>query len=251
MSPKTLKSGAILIADAHCAPWRTSFIDFLKALDEGQVMTSQLILLGDILDMLYGTIPATYRYNTDVIELLNRLSQRIEIIFLEGNHDFILQRLFPNIMVVPRRDQPLSMSYGECTVALSHGDKRIGRYYELYTLLIRNPLILAGLRFIDFMGKGFIIRWLEKMMREKKHCREIKNFEKIVFHRFAQMDIDQYDVWIEGHFHQNKRFTLQHLTYINLGAFACNERYFAVQSNQNQLVLCEEVFVRSPNEGTR
>lgn len=50
MSPDTLREGAILIADAHCAPWRTPFYDFLQALDSGEIKAPQLILMGDVFE---------------------------------------------------------------------------------------------------------------------------------------------------------------------------------------------------------
>jgi len=246
MSHKPLQNGAILIADAHCAPWRTPFIDFLYTLESGEITTTQLILMGDILDMLYGPIPRTYEYNTEAIGLLNRLSSVIEIIYLEGNHDFLIGDLFPKIEVIRRGNQPLMMMHEGKTIALSHGDSNMGFGYELYTALIRNPLILAGLRGIDTLGGGFIVAWLEKQMKRKNHCREIEHFETLIHNRIASLKLSLVDVLIEGHFHQNRTFQINSLNYINLGAFACNERYFSVQSSQNQPLLHEAVFRKEP-----
>ncbi|MBD3809652.1 MAG: UDP-2,3-diacylglucosamine hydrolase [Sulfuricurvum sp.] len=246
MSHNPLYSGAILIADAHCAPWRTGFIDFLHSIEAGTIKTPQLILMGDVLDMLYGPIPATHRYNRQSIELLNRLSAKIEIFYLEGNHDFLLDALFPNIQVVPRGAQPLKLSFEGKTVALAHGDTLMGLGYEMYTALIRNKMILAFLRGIDTIGGGFIVRWLERMMKRKNHCHPIAAFRELIDGRIASMRLEGCDVLIEGHFHQNQSFDIDGLTYINLGAFACNERYFTVQSNPKQPLLHEAVFRKEP-----
>ena len=246
MFPKPLLTGAILIADAHCAPWRTPFIDFLRALESGEITTPQLILMGDVFDMLYGPIPRTYPYNTEGIDLINRLSDRMEILYLEGNHDFLLDGLFPNVLVIRRENQPLMMSYEGRRIALSHGDSTMGVGYELYTAFIRNRSILALLRTIDSIGGGFIVRWLEKQMKRKIHCRSIEQFESLIQNRLASLKLDTVDVLIEGHFHQNRTFEFSSLNYINLGAFACNERYFTVQSNQNQPLLHEAVFRKEP-----
>jgi UDP-2,3-diacylglucosamine hydrolase len=251
MSPKPLQSGAILIADAHCAPWRTPFIDFLHALESGEITTPQLILMGDVFDMLYGPIPRTYGYNTEGIDLLNRLSARIEILYLEGNHDFLMGDLFPDIQVIRREHQPLIMSFEGKKIALSHGDSNMGWGYELYTALIRSPLVLGVLRVIDNMRNGFIVTWLEEQMKRKIHCRCIENFQEMIERRLESLNLDSINILIEGHFHQNQTFELNGLHYINVGAFACNERYFTVQSTQNQPLLHEAVFVRSPDEGTK
>ena len=246
MSPKCLKSGAILIADAHCAPWRTSFIDFLHALESGTITTPQLILMGDVLDMLYGPIPRTYDYNTEAINSLNRLSQTLEIIYLEGNHDFLIAELFPSIHVVRRENQPLYLEYEKQTIALRHGDTKMGIGYEIYTALIRNRSILYLLRGIDTLGQGLIVRWLERQMKRKSHCKTISGFRELIDQRLENGVQHPCDVLIEGHFHQNQRFEFEKFTYYNLGAFACNERYFSVQSIQNQPLLHEAVFRKEP-----
>lgn len=246
MSLKTLQSGAILIADAHCAPWRTPFIDFLLALDAGEIVTSQLILMGDVFDMLYGPIKRTYGYNTQGIELINRLATKIQIIYLEGNHDFLLEDLFPDVVVVRREHQPLILSYEGKKIALSHGDSAMGMGYEIYTALIRSPLVLGILRTIDTIGNGFIVAWLEKQMKKKSHCRTIEDFETLITKRVASFTQGEFDVLIEGHFHQNKRLNFPRFEYINVGAFACNERYFTVQSMENKPLVYESVFRKEP-----
>lgn len=246
MSPNTLKTGAILIADAHCAPWRTPFIDFLHALDAGEIVTPQLILMGDVFDMLYGPIKRTYSYNTEGIDLLNRLSTKMEIIYLEGNHDFLLGDLFPNIEVIRREQQPLLLSYEGKQIAFSHGDSTMGVGYEIYTALIRSPLVLGILRMIDTIGNGFIVAWLEKQMKRKLHCRTIEYFEPLIEKRLASFRDKSFDTLVEGHFHQNRSLNFPQFEYINLGAFACNERYFTVQSTQNKPLIYEAVFRKEP-----
>jgi len=239
MSPKTLQEGAILIADAHCAPWRTSFIDFLHALESDEIMTPQLILMGDIFDMLYGPIPRSHGYNTEGIDLLKRLCKKIQIIYLEGNHDFLLGDVFPEITVVRRESQPIVMDYNGKKIALSHGDSTMGFGYEVYTALIRSPLVLSLLRLIDTIGNGCIVGWLEKQMKRKSHCRNIENFERLIEKRLKAFKSGSVDVLIEGHFHQNRSIKFPQFDYINVGAFACNERYFTVQSIQNKTLLRE------------
>ncbi|MBV5320722.1 MAG: UDP-2,3-diacylglucosamine hydrolase [Sulfuricurvum sp.] len=246
MFPKTLKTGAILIADAHCAPWRTSFIDFLHALESGEIVAPQLILMGDVFDMLYGPIRRTYGYNTEGIESLNRLSATIEIIYLEGNHDFLLEDIFPHLHVVRRENQPVILDYEGKQVALSHGDSTMGIGYEIYTALIRSPLVLGFLRVIDSVGKGFIVSWLEQQMKRKSHCRTIEHFEGLIEKRLTSFEGKKIDILIEGHFHQNCSFDFPQFHYINIGAFACNERYFTVQSIQNKPLVYESVFRKEP-----
>jgi UDP-2,3-diacylglucosamine hydrolase len=246
MSPDILRSGAILVADAHCAPWRTTFLDFLHALEHEEILTPQLILMGDVFDLLFGPIEATHLLNAEGIALLNRLSHKIEIVYLEGNHDFLLGDLFPRIRVIPRQQQPWITTFEGKTLALSHGDSSMGWGYGLYTFLIRSRSILGTLHALDRVGGGYIVRELEKAMKSKIHCKTIEKFETLVSERLKGQKLDGVDILIEGHFHQNKSFDFPGLHYINLAAFACNERYFSVQSSQNQPLLHEAVFRKEP-----
>ncbi len=241
-----LREGAILVADSHYAPWRTPFIDFLRALESGEIETSQLILMGDNCDLLFGPVDETLRLNDEIIALLNILSTRMEIIYLEGNHDFRLASIFPEIITVPRGQQPLVMEYGSQKVALLHGDITVPLGYEIYTALIRNRPLLYCLNRINNWFGGFIIQKLSAQMKRKNHCHDIEDFRTIA-HRHASQDwISQCDIVIEGHYHQNKSFEFETYRYINLGAFACNERVYVVKSLQNNFVLDEAMFHKEP-----
>lgn len=242
LNPFMLKEGAILIADAHYAPWRTPFFDFLRAVDKGEIQTSQLILMGDVFDLLFGDVDATLSLNHEAIALLNNLATRIEILYLEGNHDFRLRSVFPNIRIVTRAHQPFNVAYKNQTIALSHGDTSMGFGYELYTAIIRNRVVLKVLNQLDQWRGNFIVKRLIAMMKRKHHCNAIENFSQLINKRLNQYTGKKADVMIEGHFHQNSSFEVTGMEYINLGAFACNERYYAVQSSHNKMIL-EEVFL--------
>lgn len=246
MSPKVLHEGAILVADSHCASWRTPFINFLDALESGEIHTTQLVLMGDNFDLLFGPVTQTLRDNRDSIERLNRLSQKMEILYLEGNHDFRLTALFPNICVVGRSQQPLILEFQAQRVALLHGDLIVPFGYAFYTSLIRNRPILFCLNIINTVFKGLIINKLSEQMQRKNHCQKIQNFEAIAARHSTAPWVNKCDVIIEGHFHQNRICDVGRLKYINLGAFACNERYYVVKSSQDRTILNEAIFHKEP-----
>ena len=77
-------------------------------------------------------------------------------------------------------------------------------------------------------------------MGEKDDCKEFSWFEESIQKRIAKNYICDY--FIEGHFHQNKSFQLDEIKYINLGAFACNQRYFIVKSSKEKELLEENIF---------
>lgn len=246
MFPKLLHEGAILVADSHCASWRPVFMDFLGALERGEIQTTQLVLMGDNFDLLFGPVTQTLHDNRDSIERLNRLSQKIEIIYLEGNHDFRLTSIFPNIYVVGRSQQPLILTHGKQRIALLHGDLKVPFWYSLYTSLIRNRPILFCLNMINTIFDGIIINKLSQQMQRKNHCQKIQNFEAIAARHTRVQWANKCDIVIEGHFHQNRTFDLGKLKYINLGAFACNERYYVVKSSKDRTILDEAIFHKEP-----
>lgn len=246
MSLKLLHEGAILVADSHAASWRTPFLDFLAALESGAIHTTQLVLMGDNFDLLFGPVEQTLRDNQESIDRLNRLSKKIEIIYFEGNHDFRLQSLFPDIIVVQRLQQPLIMMFKEQRIALLHGDIKVPFGYSLYTSLIRNRPILFCLNIINEIFSGIIINTLSSDMKRKKHCNKIDDFESIAKRHIGTQWMRQCDVVIEGHYHQNCTYEWDGLKYYNLGAFACNERYYVVKSLQDRVILDEAIFHKEP-----
>jgi len=239
----TIQEGALLLSDAHYASnLRPQLLSFFQALDTQEIQTPQLLLFGDIFDALFGYIPYTYEQNKELVTLINKLSKNIEIIYLEGNHDFQLAQFFPNIQVFSIAQQPLTCKFKTQEGFLAHGDFDGAFGYKLYTALIRNSFLLRLLRFIDDRIEHKIIHAIDAHLGKKEDCQSFEGFEV-----FIQDHIRNYKkedtFFIEGHFHQNKTFFIDGVYYINLAAFACNQRYFRVKSSQdNQLKLQELQF---------
>ena len=237
-----LKEGALLISDAHYSDEYPQFYSFLQALESGEIKTDQLILMGDMFELLFGIIKVTCKDNQKEIALLNKLSQVMEIIYFEGNHDFGLENIFPDILIIPLKQQPQVASFNGKKVQLSHGDTKTPFGYQLYTKLIRNPLILLFIGLVDMLCLHCIIKWLKNRGIKKDPCYKIKGFETIIQRRLAYLKDKALDIVIEGHFHQNLSFGLYGFDYINLPSFSCNQKYFIVQSKKGQLSLKEVSF---------
>jgi len=230
-NPITLHDGAILIADAHYdASHRPWLLDLLQRIADDEMTPPQLVLMGDIFDLLFGPIPLTHRRNATIIALINRIARKIDVIYLEGNHDFQLASLFPHVRVVPLEQQPLRCRWGTQTVLLAHGDTAGPLAYRLYTGVIRNRVVLLLLRFIDDLTNHALVARLDRYLSMKNDCYEIADFEALVKRRFKEIDYRDVTWIMEGHFHQNRRLRLGNAIYVNLGAFACNQRYYELQS---------------------
>ncbi len=206
-----LKKGAIFIADAHYPNHNKSLIDILKSLDSGKLHCPQLILMGDIFDLLVGGSSYLKNLFKTEIEIIDELAKKIEVIYIEGNHDFNLKPLFKNVKIFKIEQQPVIFKYDNKTVALSHGDRyEMKLSYKFYTKLIRNPIILKLLP--EFIAKNKLAT-----MCNKKICKKIKNFE-ILAKKIAKNY--KADLVIEGHYHQGVVIG----NYISLPSLACSER---------------------------
>ena len=83
------------MADAHENINRDGFLKFLRAVDSGEIKEPpQIFLLGDIFDFLTGEGEYTREFYAEHLRFINKISQKVEIFYFEGNHDFRLSNLF-------------------------------------------------------------------------------------------------------------------------------------------------------------
>lgn len=215
-----IQNHALFVADSHYPHHGDTFLDLLKDLESKKIQTPQLFLMGDNFDLLFGHNKHIQSFSQEAITLLQTLSQRLEIHYFEGNHDFCLSELFPHIHVYSRKTQPIIFSLGEHKVALSHGDKYVtGLGYNLYSWLLRKPLTLKLLK--PFEKK--IINHRMKKLSAKNICHGFKGFEARVNKILKYYQ--EVDLVIEGHFHQGKILG----KYISLPSQACQNRIARVE----------------------
>jgi len=234
--------GACIISDAHYSHLRPELLQLIHNIYTKKLAVSQLILMGDICDALFGGVVYTYEQNRELIDLINAISQEIEVVYFEGNHDFNIKKLFPYSTVVPIKQQPLECFFEEQKIFLAHGDFDGGRLYLLYTSLIRSQFLVFILTLFDSLCGHCILKKIDAYLSKKDDCKEFVNFKEYI----AKRALQKYggDVFIEGHYHQNCSFSFENYNYSNLPAFACNQRYIIVKSTKNKELLMEENFLK-------
>lgn len=232
--------GAFVVADAHYSHKRPELLEFIKEIHSKKLRPTQLILMGDIFDALFGEVAYTHTINQEVITLINEIALDIEVIYLEGNHDFNLKNIFPYVKIFPISSQPVTCRFEGKKVLLAHGDIESPLGYRVYTSLIRNSAVLSLLRAVDSLTRHYILKRLDLYLGKKDDCREFIGLEEFMSKRLGKKY--KCDYFVEGHFHQNRTIKLEDFTYINLGAFACNQRYFIVKSAQDIELLQENIF---------
>jgi len=208
----SIKENAIFIADSHYPHYGDDFLTLLQKIDNKEIITQQLFLMGDNFDLLFGHNDYIQTFSSQAITLLQKLSTKIEIHYFEGNHDFCLSDIFTNMSVYTRDEQPIRFSLGDKKVAISHGDKYVtGFGYDLYCKVLRNKITLTLLK---PFGKVIISHRMKKLS-QKQICQTFYGFEKRV-----EAILEHYtdvDLVIEGHFHQSKIVG----KYISLPSQAC------------------------------
>lgn len=246
-NPIELQEGAFVISDAHYSHQRGELLDFVKKIHSKDIFTTQLILMGDIFDALFGGIDFTYKQNQELIHLINEISLEMEVIYLEGNHDFNLSKIFPHSKVVSVKKQPVLAHCHSQRVYLSHGDFDGTFLYKLYTAFIRNPFILFILKYLDSTFNHFILKNLDAHLAKKDDCNKFEGFREFIRKRMSGRF--ECDYFIEGHFHQNSSFRVDGYKYINLAAFACNQRYFIIKYSKGNINLLQKRFSKEKYNG--
>jgi UDP-2,3-diacylglucosamine hydrolase len=235
-----IKEGAYIISDAHYSASRRELFYLIKDIHSKKITPTQLLLFGDVFDTLFGSVPKSIEANQEMVSMLNDISQEIEVIYLEGNHDFNLRYIFPYARVIPIAKQPLACEYKGKKVFVAHGDFAEGTGYKIYTSIIRNRFLLPVFNLINTILGNIILEKLDVYLSKKEDCNEFTGFRKYISSRLENKY--ECDYFIEGHFHQNKIINFDSFEYINLAAFACNQRYFIVELSKDKLFLRENNF---------
>ncbi|MCP4971988.1 MAG: UDP-2,3-diacylglucosamine diphosphatase [Arcobacter sp.] len=219
-----INTGAIFVADSHYNDKNEEFLIFLKKLQNKEIITTQLFFMGDMFDFISSQSTYFVKRNEELIKIINELSNSIEIVYLEGNHDYNLESLFKNVKVYKREEQPLLAKYGQKSVCLSHGDNFSLWHYNLYCKIIRNKFILHFLNLIDF--NNIISKKIYYTLNKKNICSIMNDFES-----FAKKRINNYksDIIIEGHFHQGKSYIFNEQLYVNVPSLCCEKKYFILK----------------------
>jgi len=218
-----IQQNAIFIADSHYPHHKETFLTLLQKIQSKNIKTSQLFLMGDNFDLLFGYNKYIKTFSNEVILLINELSSIIEIYYLEGNHDFCLKEIFPKVKVYSREQQPIFAKLNHQKVALSHGDKYVtGFGYNFYSKILRNKITLTFLK--PFEKK--IIDFQMNKLSAKKICHTFKGFEKRVNQILKHYK--EIDMVIEGHFHQAR--VVQN--YYSLPSLACQGKVGIVKGDE-------------------
>jgi len=218
-----IQNNAIFIADSHYNKKRVQAYELLMQVKTCKIETKQIFLMGDIFDFLTSELDYFISINYQLSSLINELSLTHEILYLEGNHDYNLQEIFPTINIIKRENQPFIIEQDGQKIALAHGDIFTPPLYNLYTKIIRNSTFLTIMNFFDL--NDFITKFTERKLMEKQICFKQNNFLGFIHNR---INYYQTDLIIEGHYHQGYMGE----KYINVPSLACSNQYMYYKNKQ-------------------
>lgn len=213
---KSIKENAIFISDSHYNKERIIFHTLLKKIESKELNPSQVFLMGDMFDFLSNEISYFKKINKEVVDTINNIAKTTEVIYLEGNHDYNLKKIFPDVLVIPRDKQPYTFLLDDKKVSLAHGDIFTPKSYDIFTSIIRNSIVLHLLNLIDI--NNWLTKKVENFLMSKNICKKQKHFKEFVEKRKKQYNSS---LIIEGHFHQG----LLEDDYINIPALCCSKEY--------------------------
>lgn len=209
-----IKDDAIFIADSHTQCFaqhgRDSLILVLeKMLDSAP---SQIFLMGDISNILVGNLKSSLKSNEKLLNAIDSLSQKAQIIYFEGNHDFNLECILPNVVKIPRKNQPQLAHFGDKSALIAHGDIFLDKKYEIYIKMLNAKITAKILNALDLATFGRLYAFIEKKVQSKKIRllsdesaiqmlikRRIQSYQNYILRHNLRVDFV-----IEGHFHLGK-----------------------------------------------
>jgi UDP-2,3-diacylglucosamine hydrolase len=140
-----------LLGDAHLResdPEVGRFIEFLEALPRD---FAALAILGDLFSVWIGRAELLHAHHERVLEALRRLRARgCRLIYVEGNHDFFLRRLYAGDPFDLLAERGIDLVAGGHRLHLAHGDlmNRRDRQYRAWRAISKNPLFFAAFNLV-------------------------------------------------------------------------------------------------------
>jgi len=203
----------LFVGDAHFAfgdgERRRHFFNFIQ---KNKSTLSTLVLMGDFFDFWFGfrdPSPLTREY-ADILTLLKRLkSDGVEIIYLEGNHDFRMGSFLSDTLGIKVYDNWAEIDLDGKKVYLSHGDRSYPTVsHRILTWLLRNKVTYL---LISLLGPRIVItvaQWWSSGSRK----RSLKESSRVIarLRKFAQRKVNEgFDTVILAHTHLPEAITME------------------------------------------
>lgn len=223
----------VFVADAHLKgasdPNLKSLADFLDGL--GRVDT--LVVLGDLFDFWTGANEKVYKEYRIALESLLRLKKRgVNIIYLEGNHDFSMGDFFTKELNAGVHPGFFEWTLEGKRVLLAHGDTvSMTRGYAFWRGFLRGP---AFRLITKVMPPGLVWATANLLSRKSRKYNRNGNVVEERLRGFARERIGAgFDTVILAHSHaagvHREEANGRKGTYANPGSWAADRSYLVYE----------------------
>ena len=205
-------TGAIaLLGDAHLRegdPEVEAFVSFLEGLPG---RASLLAILGDLFAAWIGRADLVRTHHERVVSALRRLHGRgVRVLYVEGNHDFFLRRLYAGDPFETIAETDLEIDLEGRRLHLAHGDlmNRHDRQYRAWRRLSKSRPFFAAFNLMSRATRLRIVDGLERRMATTNM--EFRGgFPVGECLAYARPRIRAgVDAIVFGHFHDERRFEI-------------------------------------------
>ena len=196
----------VFMADAHLnSETDENYRILLKFLSELPGNTDTLFILGDLFEFWIGYPEVPFTHYLPVLGLLEQLRENgVEIVYLEGNHDFHMGPFFEKTLKARIFSGPAGIDLDGKKVYLCHGDQinKTDYGYRMLRALLHNPVTRAVIPLVPPAAASFIAERMGRASRGNHQLRSIKWDYNAIMREFAAARFKEgYDAVIIGHFH--------------------------------------------------
>jgi UDP-2,3-diacylglucosamine hydrolase len=195
----------VFIADAHLREWDLDGQARVnRFLSREKKNLETLVILGDLFEFWFDFGSSAFEGYRPIFDKLEELAQAgIQIVYVEGNHEFGLGSYFRNTLK--------AKIYPRCSVArlegkriyMAHGDliNRKDMFYRIFRFLLKNPLTYCAARTAGPVRTKKVASFLSGISRGRGYRGRVKEIEP----RFQQFAIEKaregFDIVILAHNH--------------------------------------------------
>lgn len=221
----------------------------MRFLDHEKVQSSEKIfLLGDIFDLLVGGDKAFFNEFGSLFEKIQKLlTQGKDIFYLDGNHDFHLEKFFKENILSPNfyySAKSLKLNINGSKYFLCHGDdiEIENPSYRIYSAIIRSfPIKILAEEIVPFSVTKSIGDWASSRSRKKNISKYSENEEYIreKFRRSADLQFEKEgcDFIVSGHSHVKDKYNSEKgFVYLNNGYVPVEKTFLHIKNGESEFI---------------
>ncbi|BCA79437.1 UDP-2,3-diacylglucosamine diphosphatase [Desulfuromonas sp. AOP6] len=196
----------IFLADAHLLnPADSNYQRLLHFLESEGAGIRTLYLLGDIFEFWVGYRSVVFSPYVPLLEALRRLrGQGVEIVYVEGNHDFNLGPYFRNELSCHILPDGGSITIDGIKVYIGHGDlvNQEDKGYRLLRRFLRSRFLTFLMAIVPPDLTWAISRWGSRRSKERRGGKQGHHLPEQALRRHANhLFVEGHQAVITGHFH--------------------------------------------------